>query len=487
MIESPSERSLRLSPPPTTSQSEDRHGLADEELLGRYRRSRAPEDLAEMASRHWPMVLRTCRRVVGNAHDAEDVTQSVFLALAQRPEIVRRSLVGGLHELARAAASELFRSRRRRARREEEASRRGSLLGRLGWSPRSSDPNDLQEELDMALGQLPDTLKQAVILRYLEGQSQQEAAATAGCTPVAMGWRSMKGLEKLRTILDRRGVGTAGGTLLALLAAEAQASAPATSTMGGAAKVGSAGLAHSLVRQFGLSSLLRQTAVGLAVTLPVVVGVGLQPRLVFQPPVAVALPAPLPPPINPSGIGLFAQTQDIGNPAFAGRVQFADGRYTVQGGGARIYLDRDQLQFVSRPWEGDGEVVARVASDPDQPGRQVAAGVMFRERLAADSLHAAIMVTSTESRATYRRPESLPNSHVTIDDLAVRGVQWVRLVRRGDHFSFFVRPDQATDWSLVREVDVRMSRSVFVGLAVTANDDTQLATATFDQVRVGGQ
>jgi len=487
VIESPSDARLLTPAPPTGPRSEDRSGLADEELLGRYRRSRSPEDLAEISSRHRPMVFRTCLRMVGNAHDAEDATQSVFLALAQRPRIVRLSLVGGLHELARAAASELFRSRRRRARREQEATRRGPLLGRLGWAPGPTDRDELREELDVALGQLPDTLKQAVILRYVEGYSQQEAARRAGCTAVTMGWRSMKGLEKLRKILGRRGVGTAGGALVALLAIEAHSSAAPSVAVVATGKAATAQMAPALVRQFVLSSLLRKAAVGLAVTAPLaVVGVELRPRPAPRPPVVVAAPV-LPPPANLSGLGLFERTLDIGEPGFAGGVSFADGRYTVQGGGARIYLDKDHFRFACRPWDGDGEVVARVASDPDQPGRQVAAGVMFRERLEADSLHVAMLVTSDESRATYRTPASLPNSNVKIDDLAARGMQWVRLVRRGDHFTMFVRPDASPDWSLIKELDVPMARSLFVGLAVTSNNDTKLSTATFDHVTFGGR
>ena len=467
MRKSPSDQCLLTPAPVIEPQPESRDGLTDEKLLHRYRRSRSPEDLGEIARRHRPMVLRTCLRLAGNAHDAEDAAQSVFLALAQRPEMIRRSLVGGLHELGRAAVSELFRSRRRRLRREEEATRRGPFPVQSEKATGPTDRNELQEELDVALEQLSDALKQAVILRYLEGHSQQEAARLAGCTTVAMGWRSMKGLQKLRNILGPRGVEAAGGVIVALLVTQAKSSAASVVIASTASPLS----LNSLVRRLFLLSLLRQAGVGIAVVASVVV-IGIK-----------VWPSPAPEPVVPaSALGGFEQSMDLGGPAIAGKVEFADGRYTVQAGGARIYLDADQFRFVHRSWEGDGEIVAQVASDPNQDGRQVAAGVMFRERLESNSLHVAMLVTSNETRATFRTPASQPSSNVHIARLAKQGTQWVKMVRRGDHFTMFVRSESAPDWTLVKELDVVMSRSLHIGLAVTANDDTKLATATFENV-----
>jgi RNA polymerase sigma factor (sigma-70 family) len=199
--------------------------LADEEWLRLYRNARAADVFAVMVRRHQPMVLRACLRLAGNLHDAEDAAQSVFLVLAQRPEVVNRSLAGCLHGLARAAVSELHRSRRRRSEREQLAARMKSMFARLRARSEPMEHEELGEELDTALAQLPDPLQQAVILRYLEGHSQQEATVRAGCTAVTMGWRSMKGLQRLRTILGRRGVVVSSAALLAVLAAEARATA----------------------------------------------------------------------------------------------------------------------------------------------------------------------------------------------------------------------------------------------------------------------
>jgi RNA polymerase sigma factor (sigma-70 family) len=465
--------------------------LADGELLRRYRDSRDPAAFTAMVRRHQPMVLRTCLRLVGNAHDAEDAAQSVFLALAQRPEMVQRSLAGCLHELARAAVSELFRSRRRRNQREELAARMQSLFGRLRGGFQPVEHHELREELDLALSRLPDSLRQAVILRYLEGHSQQEAARQAGCTQVTMGWRSMKGLERLRTILGRRGVVVASAGLLALLAVEARAAAALT-TAGAAsspARAAAAAVAAALVKRSVLGVALRRAAIIvllLGAGVGVGVGLALQPPDPQDPPPEAAAPATAHGPAL-GALGLFDFSRDIGQPSHRGKAEFKGDAYTVQGGGKHIYEDKDQFHFLYRQLTGDGEISARVTSDPDQPGRQVAAGVMFREKLTADSHHASILVDSIHWDAKFRTPDTDPGSACDIADLDALGKQWVRLVRRGDTFRMYVCPDKVETWKLVKELELKMDRSLYVGLAVTAHDDDLLSTATFDHVAVRGE
>ena len=147
----------------------DSRPAADADLLAEFRARRSGPAFNELVARHGAMVFRTCARVLRDPHAAEDATQAVFLALARQPEAVRGALPGWLHEVARRTSLKLLRSRRRRAHHEREASRM-----------RPAEEQHWREELDAALASLPAMLREAIVLRYLEGRSQADAARAAG-------------------------------------------------------------------------------------------------------------------------------------------------------------------------------------------------------------------------------------------------------------------------------------------------------------------
>src|SRR5262245_61064662 len=93
--------------------------LSDRELLRRFLAAGDEAAFTALVERHASMVLRVCRRVLGNVQDVEDAFQAVFLVLVRKARFLRgRETLGGwLHETAhrlalRARADDL----RRRAR-----------------------------------------------------------------------------------------------------------------------------------------------------------------------------------------------------------------------------------------------------------------------------------------------------------------------------------------------------------------------------------
>ena len=83
--------------------------VSDPELLNRFvaqRNETGEAAFEELVSRHGPMVLRDCRGMLHNAHDAEDAFQAVFLVLASRARFIRQcvSVASWLFEVAERVA-----------------------------------------------------------------------------------------------------------------------------------------------------------------------------------------------------------------------------------------------------------------------------------------------------------------------------------------------------------------------------------------------
>src|SRR5262245_30276963 len=68
----------------------------DAELLGEFVATGAQSAFEALVQRHGPMVMGVCRRIVQNAHDAEDAFQATFLILARKAgTLAQRELLSG--------------------------------------------------------------------------------------------------------------------------------------------------------------------------------------------------------------------------------------------------------------------------------------------------------------------------------------------------------------------------------------------------------
>src|SRR6266700_1429509 len=96
----------------------------DAELLRDYVESRSEQAFAELVRRHLNLVYSAAlRRVGGDTHLAEDVSQKVFVALALQASSLRDrpALAGWLYTASRFVAVQVVRAERRRRAREQEA------------------------------------------------------------------------------------------------------------------------------------------------------------------------------------------------------------------------------------------------------------------------------------------------------------------------------------------------------------------------------
>src|SRR5437016_1847548 len=88
----------------------------DAALLSRFAARRDEDAFAALVARHGPMVLGVCRRVLGDAHAAEDAFQAVFLVLARKAAAISRpdALAAWLYGVARRVARKARTHSRRR-------------------------------------------------------------------------------------------------------------------------------------------------------------------------------------------------------------------------------------------------------------------------------------------------------------------------------------------------------------------------------------
>lgn len=186
-------------------------GLTDGQLLDRFA---AGGDAAEAAfegivRRHGSMVLGVCRRALGDVHAAEDAFQATFLVLAFRARAINRrdSLGPWLHGVAFRLACRT----RALARRRQE--RLGSLPELISPEAKIGDMADLRPVLDEELGRLPEKYRRPVVLCYLQGLTQEEAARALGWTKGTVSGRLARAKDLLRGRLTRRGLAPAAGLL----------------------------------------------------------------------------------------------------------------------------------------------------------------------------------------------------------------------------------------------------------------------------------
>jgi hypothetical protein len=178
---------------------------------------------------------------------------------------------------------------------------------------------------------------------------------------------------------------------------------------------------------------------------------------------------------------------DIGSPGMAGSASYASGTFTVSGGGGDIWNTSDQFHFVYQSLSGDDTIIAHVGSEQDT-SNWAKAGVMIRDGTGADASYVYMFVTPNNGAgwegANLEYRDGAGSSSVGVSyNAGITAPEWVKLVRSGNTFTGYYSAD-GVNWASAGSITVAMASTVDVGLAVTAHDNSQLNTATFDNVSV---
>lgn len=194
---------------------------SDAQLLERFIGERDEAAFASLMRRHGPLVWNVCRRVLVEEHAAEDAFQATFLVLVRKARSVskRESVRSWLYGVAlRVALRARQREGLRRVREQSTPPRQADTAAEADW-------DDMRSILDEEIQRLPEKYRLPIILCYLEGQTNDEAARQLNCPRGTIATRLARAREQLRSRLVRRGLTLSTGALTALLADNAMSAA----------------------------------------------------------------------------------------------------------------------------------------------------------------------------------------------------------------------------------------------------------------------
>ncbi|MHC1764755.1 MAG: sigma-70 family RNA polymerase sigma factor [Verrucomicrobiia bacterium] len=196
----------------------------DMELVRAFVTSGSERAFAALVERHVGLVHSAALRQVRDPHLAEEVSQSVFVLLARKASSLGPTTIlsAWLYRTTRHVAADTLKAQRRRQAREQEAYMRSQLEQQAedAWK-------QFATVLDEAMESLGETDRAALVLRYFEKRTAREIAGMLSLEAGAAQKRVTRALEKLRTVLMRRGVCLSASAIAGAMAANAVEAAPA--------------------------------------------------------------------------------------------------------------------------------------------------------------------------------------------------------------------------------------------------------------------
>lgn len=186
------------------------------------------------------------------------------------------------------------------------------------------------------------------------------------------------------------------------------------------------------------------------------------------------------PSVAPVVSGLLSA--DIGGAVPTGSCRYANGIWTLQGGGDGIWGSGDSCYFSYREVSGDCAIIAKVESiDFSDPSAK--AGVMMRTSL-DEGASRGWMTISSRGQAEQNMNgfeiyggTNYGNKAYTIAQKSY----WVKMERIGKILTGYVSPD-GTNWAATNVGQCNMPTTLFIGMVVCASNNDSPGSASFSNV-----
>ncbi len=249
---------------------------SDAQLLREYAREGIEFAFNEIVARYVNLVYSAALRQVNSPDLAADVSQQVFIGLSRSagalPDRMTGdgSLAGWLCRSTRNVALNILRNEGRRRARETEAMHTMQLQHDSAGAP---NWDQLSPMLDEAMSELSEAEYDALVLRFYQKQDLRSLGKALGVTDDAAQKRVTRALDKLRGLLEQRGLRTSTTALGLVLTAQAVQAAPAglAVSIAAAAVLQSPVIGAGVIKGIAMTTLQKSL---IATTVAVAIGTG---------------------------------------------------------------------------------------------------------------------------------------------------------------------------------------------------------------------
>jgi type II secretion system protein G len=191
----------------------------DQSLLHQYVREGSRPALDQIVRRHIALVYSSALRQVRDPDLSQDITQAVFLVLAQKARTIRSgvALAGWLLAVTRRACVDAMRRRAIQRRHELAAAKNESIAVEADyWA-------EIEPLLDAAMDRLPAVDRDAIVLRYFNDRSFADVGTELGVSEDTARRRVSRAVEKLRMIFAKDRVALPAAAISGAIAVHATA------------------------------------------------------------------------------------------------------------------------------------------------------------------------------------------------------------------------------------------------------------------------
>jgi len=243
----------------------------DYELICDFSKTHSEEAFQELVARHVNHVYSAALRQVSHHHLAQEVTQSVFIVLARKAGTLRPDTIlsAWLFQVTRFACRDALKKEFRRQKYEQEVANMTPQFE----SPDEESWQEISPMLDEAIASLAEPDRNILLLRFFEKRNHKEIAGTMGIKEVAAKKRLSRAVDRLRDVLQRRGVTVSSIALGVMLSTSTVLASPsliipslAAISQGGAASL----IADGTVRMMTLTKI--NTLAGVSLVTLVILG-----------------------------------------------------------------------------------------------------------------------------------------------------------------------------------------------------------------------